>query len=502
MPINTPNLSRLFQTAGQQKQQQGTGYTNLNRLFQASSGNQLGQKVAGNIQQQIGNVQSQLGEQQKQFQTESEKGQLGGEADIAKRKEVIGRFTDAPTDGSVGSGRSDATQPSTEDLASFEKFRAGQYGGPQGLKDIGGLSNTAAQLKGQVSNFSPSGTQELLRRSVGGDRYTQGQQRLDSLLMNRSALTPVQRQASGLGQQINRADLAASGQAELAKSQAQKFGEETGEQLTAGMTGIDTSITGKGGSLEKAMEVEKNRQNILRDIMYYGTGSREQLDEAGKQVLDPTSLKALRESYGDVDEGRSGLDRANQLRSTLLSGQINSEALDPLFGTQVGAGANQNYVDYSKLQNPETDLWNRIYFGAGKAEMVLPRIRSKLTSNDQFIAIPGAERNAYQKALTETGKMGQAYNADSFMNTQQGSQSGAINDLLTRIAQSTQSATQARGNVEGLTAEGVASAQQRSNYGALAQLLKGKGAEESAKYRISDPSQYKAGKILIDPNQI
>lgn len=101
---NPSNLARLSQVAGQAKQQQGTGYTNLGKLVQANLGNQLGQKVAGNVQSQIGNVQNQLGQQQQQFQTESEKNKVGSDADITKRNEVINRF--APASGSdVGSGR-------------------------------------------------------------------------------------------------------------------------------------------------------------------------------------------------------------------------------------------------------------------------------------------------------------------------------------------------------------------------------------------------------------
>jgi len=196
------NLSRLFQTAGSSKPQQGTGYTNLNRLFEANKQNQLGQKVAGDLGTQIGGVQTQLQQQQKQFAEESEKNKMGGQKDVEQRDAVLGRFN-SPS----GAG-SDVTE---EETSTFGRFIGGQYGGPQTLKDTSDLRQTAQQLQGQVSNFSPAGTQELLRRSVGGNRYTQGQSRLDSLLMDRSKLTPVSRQAQGLGQEINRAELAASG---------------------------------------------------------------------------------------------------------------------------------------------------------------------------------------------------------------------------------------------------------------------------------------------------
>jgi len=48
------SLNKLLTTAGSAKPQTGTGYTNLNKFLGANQGNQLGQKVAGNIQSQIG----------------------------------------------------------------------------------------------------------------------------------------------------------------------------------------------------------------------------------------------------------------------------------------------------------------------------------------------------------------------------------------------------------------------------------------------------------------
>ena len=282
--VDTSNMNRLFQTAGQQKQQQGTGFTNLGRLFQASSGNKLGEEVAGGLQKQVGGIQSELGKQQEEFQTESEKNKLGGAEDVEQRKAVVGRF--APSSTTAGTPLSD------KETQQFGRFTSGQYAGPKGLQDTSALQSQAGQLQQQSGNLSPSGTQELLRRSVGGgDRYSQGQQRLDTLLMgqgNQAAMVGAQRQAGQLGSQIERANLAASGQAELNKNQAQQFADQTKGMLNTNQKEIDNSVQGQ---LEKVQTEEKQRINTMQNIAYTAAGQQPVLDENGKPVIDPVTGK-------------------------------------------------------------------------------------------------------------------------------------------------------------------------------------------------------------------
>jgi len=355
---------------------------------------------------------------------------------------------------------------------------------PELEQDIDLQASQVAQLKGQVSSFTPAGTQELLRRSVGGNRYTQGQQRLDTLLLDKSALTPVQRQASALGQDIQRANLAASGQAELNKNLAQRFGQETQERLTSGLGGIETTVQGQ---LTAAQAAEKQRQNVLRDIMFYGSGSREALDASGNPIIDKTSGNVVRESYSDIDGG-TGLDRALQLKQILATSGINDQSLSGLFGSS---------TNFNALPKIEQDLFTS-RGGAGGMEMV----RQKLTTSDPYAAAPyTSQRAAYNKALSEAGKLGQAYSGDVYSNVMGGAQGGAMGDFLNRIAQSVQTRSGSQeGGVEGLTEQGLASEQQRANYEALNKLL-GRTTSES-KYRVDDPTKYRAGKILINPEQI
>jgi hypothetical protein len=329
MAFTPQNLQQLSQQAGSNNQQLGTGYTNLNRIMDANKGNQLGQQVAGTLQNQVGGIQNQLGQQQDQFKTEADKNQIGSDADKADRNATINKF--APSSSDVGSGRSGATTPSpsaqtpgatpsssgqavtSQDTQNFQKYLSGNYAGPQGLKDTSNLQTQAGQLQQQTSNLSPSGTQELLRRTVNNSKYSQGQQGLDSMLMDRSALTPIQRQAANLSGNINRADLAATGQAQAYKNQAQQFADQTKGLLNNGMSGIDNTIQGQ---LKTAQDAEVARQANLANIQgITGTGitGLSQLQQAMQNAnIDPTQLKQvfgtgnIQDTYNQLNTARQG----------------------------------------------------------------------------------------------------------------------------------------------------------------------------------------------------
>ncbi len=491
-PQNPNQMSRLFQSAGSTQAKQGTGYTNLGRLLSASKDNLLGQKVAGNIGTQIGGVQQQLAEQQKQFGEESEKSKIGGTKDIEQREAVLGRFTSPSGPGG------DVTE---EDVSAFERFRGGQYAGPQGLKDTSALKGTAQQLQSQVSSFSPSGTQELLRRTVGGDRYTQGQQRLDTLLMDKSKLTPIARQAQGLGQQISRADLAASGQAELQKNLAKQFAQETQEKLTAGMGGIDTAVQGQ---LAAAQAQEKDRIAKIAAVQAFAANKTPKLDASGNPVLD---------QYGNVQYDTTAKVRGDGDRyaqtdylKNLLSGQGAQQAeLKQLFGTrsatEAGRAYNQElsktgkYEQAGAIVNTPGDERTQV---KQAAQLLGIPIRYDFGSNDYVMlgtkqkvkdmVASGGRSDVISAANTELSR-GTGLAGQSLLG---GGQEGFYQTLAKTLGGSTAA--------QGLTEGGLASEKQRASYEALNRLM-GKTASES-KYRKDDPTKYEAGKFLLNPELI
>lgn len=523
-----PNMSRLFQSAGSAQTKQGTGYTNLGRLMSASKDNLLGQKVAGTIGSQVGGVQQQLADQQKAFGEESEKNKIGGQKDIDQREAVLGRFT-SPS----GAG-GEATD---EDVSAFERFRSGQYAGPQGLKDTSALKGTAQQLQGQVSNFSPSGTQELLRRSVGGDRYTQGQQRLDTLLMDKSKLTPIARQAQGLGQQISRADLAASGQAELQKNLAKQFGQETQEKLTAGMGGIETDVQKR---LAEANLAEGTRQAKIQAVQQFQQDASKR--GGGNTYGQLDYLKNLLSSQGaDTGEigklfGGTSATTAESQRQKSLS-EIDQIAKNRAAASRIGSVATSpygkiNFTDPSLQSKYETvsydDMGTRILgtdlgrlssdvYSGKLSPDVLKGINAGINYRDPETGMEASGNfsgslfdlgnQEYKGQLPFLQPQTSAANESFYGSLGQagqslrtGSQEQFYKDLATRLANSQ--------GAQNLTEQGLASTQQRASYEALNKLL-GRTPSES-KYKtvqqqidpytgkpIEDTSFYKAGQYKL-----
>jgi len=552
---NFSNMNRLFSTAGTGQTRQGTGYTNLNRLTQANANNKLGEKVAGDVSKQITGVQSQLGQQQQKFNEESESNKLDTDANKNQRDATIGRFSSA-------SGSAPAEGPNKQELDSFGRFRSGQYTGPSGLQDTSSLSSTASGLNSQLSDYSPSGTQELLKRSVGGNRYSQGQQRLDSLLMDKSKITPLQRQGQSLGQDINRANIAATGTAQLYKNQAQQFGNETNDKLNTALTGLDTVAQGQ---FKSAQDTENARKTQLQQLTNTLQGDMiAKLDANGKQVLDDNGapvmerklsgatdpyarfdqISGLLKNQGFVNENQhealfgkgSVIDHKNKYDTNLADIRKN-EVLGLISGTGQAINPYQPYGIGANLYKVKDLL------GGGNGAM-----KSKI---DNYINSNKLDTNAnsYNTAMSELFKQGQISEAD--INSLEGYYSGqgvedqgqsfdrgtsgvklldtinvAGNDVISKRAKELESFKTNTGlagrstldskqddfynnlsrslesntqQATGLTKAGTASDEVRGNYNALEKLL-GKGADTS-QFRQND-ERYKAGKINLDAAQL
>lgn len=512
----TNNLSRLFQTAGTAKPQQGTGYTNLNRLFEANKQNQLGQKVAGDLGSQIGGVQTQLQQQQKQFTEESEKNKVGGQKDVEQREAVLGRFSSA-------SGAGD--QVTEDETKAFGRFTAGQYGGPESLKDTSGLRQTAQQLQGQVSNFSPSGTQELLRQSVGGNRYTQGQSRLDSLLMDRSKLTPVARQAQGLGQEIQRADLAASGQAQLFKNQAEQFGIETKSALQNAMGGLDSVAAQQ---LAAAQAAEADRVAKLQTIQKFATDSASRGSTNAASQLD--NLSNVLKGQGISDDQIAQLlgtgnftQKQTQYDAALKAADVkrNKDALNhALYGVTSNSSQSLSGIDdsyYSQVPSGSYDTWGQpIMTKALNKDKLMADVQSGKLNPANLGIIQG--RDGYDSSSYNTGEtlanlasnyakqaeFTNPYNATKaaqdaqFYGTTglagQALQGGRQEDFYKNLAASLNANST---TAQGLTQQAVAAEPLRNNYAALSKLL---GTADTNPY--AGQSTYQAGNLGLDSAQI
>lgn len=544
------SLSKLFNTAGTSKPQTGTGYTNLNKFLGANQGNQLGQKVAGNLQSQVGGVKSQLGQQQTAFQTEAEKNKLDTEENKAKRDEIIGRFSSSSTQG---------TPLAEEDISKVSQYRGGAYSGPTGLQDTSALSQQAQDLAGQTSNLSPSGTQELLRRTIGGGRYTQGQQKLDTLLMDRSGLRQVGREAQSLGSDVNRANLAAQGQAKALAGQAAQFGQETTGKLQGALTGLDAEAMKQ---LESAQGVETARQAQLEQLQRTLQGNQvAKLDANGTPVLDENGNPVYETRLTGTTDPYARIDEISKLLKD--QGLVNQNQYEALFGkgtfSENKSAYDKQLADIQKQRVLDTIAGTAAYApgvfvggGGGLGEQVFNRgydrrgdqyldqfaatepIRNLSKQAQNYIAskgmdMTGASFNAALGELFKTGQIteaqlesinpglsryggtfaspygnldpitGQRANAlEGFKSatglagrsTLDSRQDDFYKNLAASLGQNSQAA-------QNLTKESVAAAPIRSNYAALSQLL---GTPDINPY-TGEPT-YKAGTVGLDAAQI
>lgn len=528
------SMSRLFSDAGSNKEPTGTGYTNLNRFLGANAGNQLGAKVSGNLQNQIGTVQNQLQDEKTTFEKEAEKNRLNTTANATERDSIIGRFASPSTAGG---------ELGADDVAKVGQFRAGQYAGPTGLQDTSALSQQAQDLASQTGNLSSSGTQELLRRTIGGGRYTQGQQRLDSILMDRSGLKQVGREAQALGSDVNRANLAAQGQAQALAGQAAQFGQQTQDQLKGALGGLDTAAQAQ---LATAQSAENDRLARVQAIQDFAAGKVAQKDASGNVIKD---------AYGNIQysttNARGATDGAGQLdylKNLLTSQGANQTEIDSLLGAgNFAQGQSQYNQSLSDLQNRQradaiiqsigttgegaltagyrgtalepyyTDQVNPYSGDSSGSVLNTQKLREdilsgKIDPNSIYGNIDRGDGGGNPVAMSSLGQLGNqvsytldgTYNplkqaaAQDFYGTRglagQALQGGKTEDLYTNLSRAVANSQAA----QNLNLQGVASQPIRNNYTALQQLL-GQTADLN---KFSGDPTYQAGNLLLNPDQI
>lgn len=262
-----------------QNRRQGTGFTNLQKVMQANTGNRLGQAVGQGITKTGEQTKQGLQEAQSQFKTQAE----GGRLDTAENKERVENVL-----GNAGAA-------TDEDVSKFGQFRAGQYAGPQNLQNIENLKGQAqeAQQLGQAAG-SQSGRTGLLQRFVAAPgQYGSGQQKLDSLLLGASGAQPLRearRSVAGIGQQVSGAGEAAQNVAQQYTNLAKGFGEDVTKRTGALETESSTQAQQATETANKADEalrqqVEQERQGA-------------QTNQLSQQALEQLGLSAGQRTYG------------------------------------------------------------------------------------------------------------------------------------------------------------------------------------------------------------
>lgn len=366
-------------------QQKGTGYTNIQRVLQANTGNQLGQAVGQGIQQAGQQTQQALGQQQQQFQQQTGQAQFNTDAN----NQLIQR------------GLSDPTSLSPQEQQQFQTLISGQYQGPQGLANTNQLQAQAANV-GQLTQGlgTAGGRMGVLQQIVGNPQYTQGQAGLDQLLLGKQgggALAQAKQAVAKIPGQINQATQGAQAQGQEQTGQAQGFGTDTQGKFGTAVTNLNQQLTDQATKAQSQRDADY--QKAVQDLQS-GTISQKEADllglSAGQQLTgnalsnvgqflteDPTKASAQNiasaQQYATIDALRKLGGNYSPQDAQAILGQYSGQndqagkfAANPAFtadksGFQSAANAQmQNYQSQlapsqTKMQSMQelNDLYNQ-----------------------------------------------------------------------------------------------------------------------------------------------
>ena len=276
--------------------QQGTGFVNLQKMIGANKGNQLGSTIQQGVGNRVGQIQSDLNKQKQTFQTELGKNQLQ-ESDKAGAQNTLNTAINAPK------------TMSNEQVSNFQNLLSGQYKGPSGLSNTAGIEAQARELGQYGSNVGSSGGRtNLLQRYVGGPKYTQGQQRVDNLLLGQTggaALKDIRKQAMGLESQVTGAKSQAEMDAQKAQADRKAYGQELEKQIGRyddPSTPEDES-TGAIGDIYKNVQDKTRQFNEQQQSAYNALQSVKGADKVTQDQLAMLGLDAGTNLY-DLDLGQ------------------------------------------------------------------------------------------------------------------------------------------------------------------------------------------------------
>jgi hypothetical protein len=173
--------------------QQGTGFTNIQKIVNANQGNQLGNVVTSGINNQINQGEQNLNNQVQQFTTQEQANAINPN-NTGQLQGIINGIT-----GNTYGGQS--ATPTSAQNSVFSNALNSSYGGPTSLANTQQLQQQTAQAQAlaQLAG-STGGRQALLQNYVGGPNYNQGNQMLDTLLLGNQANTVLNQANQGANQ--------------------------------------------------------------------------------------------------------------------------------------------------------------------------------------------------------------------------------------------------------------------------------------------------------------
>lgn len=362
------------QSTQQPKRQLGTGFTNLQNIMQANTGNKLGEAVGGGIQQAGQQAKNSLQSGVQDFNTQSQANALGTQAQKENVQDVLGN----------------AGNVTDQNVSDFAKYRSGEYTGPSNINNISGIQNQAqnAQQQGQAVGTA-GGRQTLLQQYAAnpGSSYGSGQKNLDSLILGSTGgqqLQQARQSVSGLNNQVNSAQNTAQSQAQQLQNQAKGFGQQVTQQVQGAQSNI---LNPAQQQAQQANIAEQQRQTNEQNAVQGA-----QAGQLSQSALDALGLQSGARTYG-VNVGQYlGYNPANsQATAFNVMGQ-------PQF---------QQYTGLQKLMGQTPQQAPQEAFKAGQITYDQAGLQSAISSAQQPLNVAQTNLNNaqsdYNAALNGSG---------------------------------------------------------------------------------------------------
>jgi hypothetical protein len=387
-------------------------FTNIQNFIRANEGNQLGQQVAGKVQESAQGAQEKLGQTQQAFQGQIGQVAQGVQASKDQASEAIKSI----------SGAGDYNVDDATADQAIENLRAGinqQYQGPSGLGNQQQLAAEAQNLYGiGKASQDASGRSALLQRFFGRERptYSAGQTNLDNLLLGaqNKGLAQVRQTSRQFGGQLRDAQQQALTNVMEQQSAVKSARDFAKQQAQAAAQG---SLTDLEKEAEQFLYAEQLRRNTgpegLSAILNPGTvrgataadprgplkdgeqGVRARSQEfelsgfgdralTGKDLVN-LGITGFQSQLGDVSSltpeqarqfaGRVNVQQATQLNK--LRSLLGENALQT--GPQLQAGS-YSAVDSGRLSNINAELGAEIARLAGTDSNLLKQLNAPKVS--------------------------------------------------------------------------------------------------------------------------
>jgi len=299
----------------------GSGmFTNVQKYAKANqnASQNLSGAVQKNVQQQVKGVNEQLQQQQKTYQQRV--------AEQRARAQQAQTFAQEQLQAASTTGQA----AEAEDVRRFQNLQSGQERYDNAGQLGAAQQDLAAQQLARKAAVAEraSTTSGLLRDTFGNNRYTRGQQSLDSLILGtdknaRKDLTQsVQDTSQGLTQNVRDARQQALAQAANLSQDQRQFQDNLGQQLSGAREQVQTEVTqslaekqqamqGQIDSMKnafdtgqitqeqfqafttpEALEQAANKMEDMKQEMIYRLGGDDTMDFLGDQ--------GLQDKYGDI----------------------------------------------------------------------------------------------------------------------------------------------------------------------------------------------------------